>query len=310
MGLGPHSVGLQRQEAPASRRLLAVVSIVLAAVVGLAAIYVAASGGRGSEHMSAALVTASTPAPAATPTGGSDDPSAMGDASTISADAEVAGPTDTPTAAVVAAPSLERDPLDPVPAQAALSAPATTRTTGAVEAGSPDDGRSDVTPATRDRETPSRSGWVCDGSVELEDPQVRSWSLGRVSFSEGPGYERVVLHMKRLGPGSGDPANVTAEAFATSRINGAVPGVRRPSDGRTTISLHLADGFKGKLGLRGYRPSGLQNVREFSVYPAGRDSSRVLVSAGAAKCFRLRAPAWSTSNANARTAQIVLDIRS
>jgi hypothetical protein len=154
-----------------------------------------------------------------------------------------------------------------------------------------------------------RSGWICDGSVRLEDPRGRVWSLGRVSFADGSGYERVVLHLDRIGPGTGAPASITAEAFANSRLRAAVPGVRRPSSGLATVSLHLADGFKGNLGLRGYRPGGLRNLKEFSVYPAGRDSSRVLVSAANADCFRLRVPAWNDRNANLRKAQILLDIK-
>jgi hypothetical protein len=75
------------------------------------------------------------------------------------------------------------------------------------------------------------------------------------------------------------------------------------------VSLLLADGIAGNLGLRGYRPSGLVDLKEFSVYAGARGSSTVLVSTAAEGCFRLRVPAWSGSGATVRKAQIILDIK-
>ena len=88
-----------------------------------------------------------------------------------------------------------------------------------------------------------------------------------------------------------------------------MPGVRRPSAGQTTFHLLLSDGFEGNLGLRAYRPSGLQRIKEFSVYPAGRESRRVLVSAAGDGCFRLRVPAWSGSAGSGGEAEVLLDIK-
>jgi hypothetical protein len=156
----------------------------------------------------------------------------------------------------------------------------------------------------------TQNGWVCDGSVTLEDPRGRRWSLGRAAFRAGPGYERVVLHIDRLGPGSGAPASMTAQALPTSKVRGTIPGVRTPSSGQTTFSLHLAGPIEGNLGVRGYRPNGLRMLKEFSVYPAAGGSSRVLVSAASGECFRVRVPAWTATGPNTRTAQIYLDIKS
>ncbi len=100
-------------------------------------------------------------------------------------------------------------------------------------------------------------GWFCEGAVVIDDSRVRDWSLGRVSFRARPGFERVVLHLERAGNGSGDPASIRAEAIPIARVRSEVPGVVRPSNGKTTIALGLDDGFTGNLGLRGYRPSGL-----------------------------------------------------
>ncbi len=198
----------------------------------------------------------------------------------------------------------------PEEAEAIISAVAAATIVGEIETLA-DVGDRDATEATTKKEASlKRSGWICDGAVRLEDPRGRNWSLGRVSFVEGPGYERAVLHIDRLGPGTGDNPTVTAEAFATSRVRDAIPGVRRPSVGQTTVSLLLADGIEGNLGLRGYRPSGLRSLKEFSVYPAARGSSRVLISVPAGKCFRLRVPAWTAGGPNTRQAQILLDIKS
>ena len=158
--------------------------------------------------------------------------------------------------------------------------------------------------------TVTPNSWVCDGSVALEDPRGRRWSLGRAAFRAGPGYERVVLHIDRLGPGSGAPASVTAQALSTARVRGTIPGVRTPSSGQTTFSLHLAGPIEGNLGVRSYRPSGLRMLKEFSVYPAAGGSSRVLVSAASGQCFRVRVPAWTATGPNTRTAQVYLDIKS
>jgi hypothetical protein len=155
-----------------------------------------------------------------------------------------------------------------------------------------------------------QNGWVCEGSVTLEDPRGRRWSLGRAAFRAGPGYERVVLHIDRLGPGNGASASMTAQALPTSKLRGTIPGVRSPSSGQTTFSLHLAGPIEGNLGVRGYQPNGLRLLKRFSVYPAAGGSSRVLVSAASGECFRARVPAWTATGPNTSTAQIYLDIKS
>jgi len=157
----------------------------------------------------------------------------------------------------------------------------------------------------------SRLGaWVCDGTVRAEDLGRQQWSVSRVSFVPGNGYERVVLHLKRLGPDGGAPASVTAEVFPTSEIREHVPGAGRPAAGQTTVSLHLVNGVRGTLGLRGYRPRGLDTLREFSAYQTTGNSSKLLISVGGEGCFRVRAPVWSDPGASPRTGQIWLDIKS
>lgn len=159
--------------------------------------------------------------------------------------------------------------------------------------------------------TPRRvDGWVCDGAVRAEDLSGQRWSVSKVSFLPGSRYERLVLHLKRIGPDSGGPASITAEAFPTSEIREHVPGASRPRAGKTTLSLHLADGVRGTLGLRGYRPKGLVTLKEFSAYPAGGNSSKLLVSVAGDGCFRLRAPIWSGGESSPGSGQVWLDVKS
>ncbi len=154
-----------------------------------------------------------------------------------------------------------------------------------------------------------RNGWVCDGELELKDARLRDWAIERVSFLPGSGYERIILHLDRTGPGSAGAATLTAEAIPTARVKQEVPAVRQPASGRTTIALQLRGGVSTEVGLRGYKPSGLAAVKELSTYPVGRDASRVLVSAATSGCFRVRAPAFTSSPDSGR-GQIILDVKS
>ena len=307
---------MQGRDAWGRRRTLAAsASVVLAAVIGVMAIYAATSSvGRDGDPITAAAPVASS-TPASTPDPTPIPTLAPTPVPTPVADAQTAQAAETTQAAETAEPEVEPEPEEAAPtsepeeAEAITSTVAAASIAGEIETLADVDDR-DATEATTKKEASlKRSGWICDGAVQLEDPRGRNWSLGRVSFVEGPGYERVVLHIDRLGPGTGENPTVTAEAFATSRVRDAI-GVRTPSLGQTTVSLHLAGGIEGNLGLRGYRPSGLRSLREFSVYPAARGSSRVLISVPADKCFRLRVPAWTASGPNTRQAQILLDIKS
>lgn len=152
-------------------------------------------------------------------------------------------------------------------------------------------------------------GWVCDGAITIDDGRAREWSLGRVSFRVRPGFERVVLHLEQAGAGFAQPVSVTAEAVPTTGVRSLLRGVSTPSSGRTTIGLRLSDGFGGNLALRGYRPGGLATIKEFSVYPSGRDGKNVLISAESDGCFRLGVPAWNDASNSLRRAEIHIDVK-
>jgi len=151
--------------------------------------------------------------------------------------------------------------------------------------------------------------WVCGEEIVIEDGRVRDWSIGRVSFRIRNGFERVVLHLDRAGSGSGDAPSITADSMGSWTVEEDVAGAKRPGLGRRSVTLQLDDGFSGSLGLRGYRPSGLDIIKEFSVYPAGRDGRNVVISADTDGCYRVRAAAWNDSSASVRRAEILVDIK-
>ncbi len=289
--LSSYSVALRHRSGSGHRRVLAgSAALMLIAALGLAAVYGAiVPGGRGDQPAPAAAL-AMTETAAATSIPVTPEPVTPEPATPDPATAEPPTP-----AAATPRPVTTREPATPEPQLAASSITNNTRADK---------------PAPRQAgKTISPSGWVCDGQIRLEDPRGRRWSLGRAAFRAGPGYERVVLQIKRLGPGKGEPASVTAEAMSSAQVRGSIPGVRRPSVGQTTVSLLLAGGIDGNLGVRGYRPSGLAMLKEFSVYPAGGGASRVLVSTSGGECFRVRVPAWTATGPNTPAAQIYLDIK-
>jgi len=151
--------------------------------------------------------------------------------------------------------------------------------------------------------------WVCSEEIVIEDGSVRDWSIGRISFRARNGFERVVLHLDRAGTGSGYAPTITADSMGSWNVKKNVRGTDRPGLGRRSITLQLDDGFSGSLGLRGYRPSGLGIIKEFSVYPAGRNGRNVVISADTNGCYRVRVPAWSDPSASVRRAEIHIDIK-
>jgi hypothetical protein len=319
--LGSYSAEEHRRATRRTRTGMAVVSVVLAMVVGGAALYLASPlSDRGGSPETAGLLSAPA-TPAATDTtaavrGISIEPPAA-------ARAEVGAITPPETAAeppreleparvvkpaddVGLMPPEEPEPeplepvvavepeppVDPVPEAGSQRQP---EPAAPVEAGASLALPPPASRPNRDTSSSYAGGWFCEGAVVIDDSRVRDWSLGRVSFRARPGFERVVLHLERAGIGSGEPASITAEA--------------RPSNGRTTIALQLDDGFTGNLGLRGYRPSGLATITELSVFPRGRDGRNVLISTTSNGCFRVRVPAWSDPSGSVRRGDIIIDLK-
>jgi hypothetical protein len=204
-----------------------------------------------------------------------------------------------------------RDPIDhidlqpdPAPAGATSDQPDVAPDDDARPIDGPSAGGPDQRPSAN-----WRNGWVCDGSLGLEDPTGQRWSVNRVSFLPRDGSERVVLSMERAGPDRGSPASVTAETFDADTLRERFPNVAPPSGGRNAIVLNLADGVRSPLSLRGYRPKGLDTLMEFSVFQSPNGSSKLVVGVAGEGCFRLRVPAWNSDNATQGVRQIQLDVK-
>jgi hypothetical protein len=153
-----------------------------------------------------------------------------------------------------------------------------------------------------------RTGWVCDGRARIQDFTGSGWSVGKVTFRDAAGFDRVTLRLERTGPDGGAPASLTAEALPTSTVKEHFPRVQQPSAGGTTVGLRFEDGVRGLLGLRGYRPQGMDLIKQFSAYPGSGGSATMLVTVAGEGCFRLRAPDWA-AGASARQAEVHVDIR-
>ncbi len=326
MSLGSYAVAMRRR-ADRRRVLMGAVSVALVAVVGLAAVYVATSRGGPADANPAALAAAST-APSVAQT--DEPPLEMGltagtlDLGEVELEEEldpVLGEGDSAAPEVLDAESdvTQPEPADdsqveePEPVVEPAAEPELVVEPEPVEPEPVVEPPAEPEPEPAEPEVEDgavwRNGWVCDGELRLEDERLRDWTINRASFLPGDGYERVTLHLSRIGAGSGEPAAVTVEAMPTARVQREIRGVRQPSAGRTTVALQFHDGVKTDLTVRRYEPNGLRSIKQFSAYPAGGSASRVLISAAADGCFKMRVPAW-TGAAKAQKGQIHIDIKS
>ena len=364
--IGSYAREAERRATRRTRTLTAVSSVVLAMVVGAAALYLASPLGERGDVPEVTVVATQVEAPEATERTGAVSgisiepeivaaPEVAGESKPVDQPESAAAPAAEPEAAVLAEPESgaeqdatpQAEPLTEPESGAELAVdvdPDTARRAelpaepevavepesaavpeGAVGPGSNTDrptqepvvGPWARQPAQSNREAalPAQEiegyagGWVCNEEVVIEDSRVRDWSIGRVSFRIRDGFERVVLHLDRAGAGSGDPPTITADSMGSWRVEERVPGTGRPGLGRRSVTLQLDDGFSGSLGLRRYRPSGLAIIKEFSVYPAGRDGRNVVISADTDGCYRVRAAAWNDESGSVRRAEIHVDIK-
>ena len=232
--------------------------------------------------------------------------------SLASSPAETTKPAQTTRPSVIAPPS--ESPIDPsVPqpdsaprdsmSEEAARAPAADRTAAATVSETRVDGNDEPPGAIW------RNGWVCDGSLDVADPTGQRWSVVRVSFVPRSGFERVALTMKPAGPDKGSPASVTAETYDNATLRERFPNVAAPAGGRNAILLNLTDGVWSPLDLRGYRPRGLETLKEFSVFQSPNGSSKLVVGVAGEGCFRLRVPVWNRDGSSG-VRQIQLDVKS
>lgn len=327
--IGSYAREAERRATRRTRTLTAVSSVVLAMVVGAAALYLASPLSERGDVPEVAVVATQVEAPEATERTGAvsgisiepeivaapevaaePEPADQPESAAVPAAEPESAPQAEAESAVLAEPESAAEP-EAVPRAEPLAepAPAAEPEVGVErEARQPAESIRSVALPSRETEDYA-GGWVCNDEVVIEDSRVRDWSIGRVSFRIRDGFERVVLHLDRAGVGSGDPPTITADAMGSWNVEERVPGTGRPGLGRRSVTLQLDDGFSGSLGLRRYRPAGLTIIKEFSVYPAGRDGRNVVISADTDGCYRVRAAAWNDESGSVRRAEIHVDIK-
>ena len=335
--LGSYSLEAERRATRRTRTLTAVTSVVLAMVIGGAALYLASPlSQRDGGVPETAVVTSATDAPEPTEQTGAvsgitiepevvvapepetADLAAEPDAEPIAEPEPVAKPAAEPEPVIEAEPVVEPEPepvVEPEPDPEPVAEPEPVADPEPIDDPSvvePDEPAQSVrTVALPSAGDPAAydGSWVCREEIVIEDSRLRDWSLGRASFRIRDDFERVVLQLERAGNGSGDPASITADSIGSWNVESNVPGADRPGLGRRSVTLKLDDGFSGSLSLRGYRPSGLDIIKEVSVYPAGRDGRNVVISADTDGCYRVRVVAWDDSSNSVRRAEIHVDIK-
>ena len=300
--IGSYSVEEQRRATRRTRVMTAATSVVLAMVIGAAALYLASPLGDrdGTPEMAAVAPASTEPAPTeetGAVSGITVEPEVVAEPEPEPAE-PAAEPDPEPEA--VPEPVVEPEPAEPEPEPAE---PEPVIEPAPVEQADPEPQPIEEEPAGY------AGGWVCNSEVTIEDSRLRDWSISSVSFRPRSGFERVVLELVRDGARSGDPPSITALAMGSWKVEENVTTADRPGMGRRSIVLELDDGFTDSPDLRRYRPSGLEIIKEFSIYRVGRDGRNAVISADTGGCYRVRVPGWDDPSASVRRAEIHVDIR-
>jgi hypothetical protein len=143
----------------------------------------------------------------------------------------------------------------------------------------------------------------------IRDPYDRTWRVSKISYTTQPGFERVILHLRRIGEAS--PSRGTsaiARRVPTSRLGDFPEDVRPEKKKRRLLRVDLS-GVPQAPDLRAFRLMGLGQIGELSLLPGKKGRTALLAIDGDA-CYRLRVPAWNPSaDANASQAEVVIDIK-
>jgi hypothetical protein len=92
------------------------------------------------------------------------------------------------------------------------------------------------------------------------------------------------------------------------RLAENVPQAPRPRRGRLALVLEL-DGVRDAPGLRRYRPSSIDFVKELSIVPDGGGRT-VVLSIPQGTCYQMRIPIWgSAASGKEQAAKIYLDLK-
>jgi hypothetical protein len=257
--------------------------VVVAAVAGAAIVFGGLLGG---------------PSPTATPRTALVSPSPGVTAGTTTASTDEPGPTDEPVATDAAAPTDE-------PATTArprvTPRPTRPRTATAAPTG---------TPLGGDLPTPPPAGtYVCDGgSVAIEDPHVRGWSILRVRWGARPGFDHVYLELSPRPALDGAGARATVQVMPVSDVAERL-GVVAPRAGRTAVVLSLSEGVRATLSVD--QEVALQKLRAVT---AGKDPDGrqwLVLGVRGEACYSLQVPAWAPDQPDALASpiEVVLDIQ-
>jgi hypothetical protein len=148
---------------------------------------------------------------------------------------------------------------------------------------------------------------ICTSLAEpIVDRHDRVWEIERVRFRNEPDFERVVLLLRQL-ERNGRGAEVTVDRMPVADVATEVPGAQRPGRGRTALVVRMP-GVIGAPDLRGYRPEGLDQVRELSIIP-GRRSRTAVISLNGDACYQVRVPVFGASaTGNEDRAEVFIDV--
>ena len=151
---------------------------------------------------------------------------------------------------------------------------------------------------------------TCSGSIfTVADEWDRTWRINRVKVENKTGYERVTLQLIRTGKNkSKTPTQARAQRMSVSDVTKKVANASKPGLGRIAFVIDL-DGIDDAPGIRSYRPSGVNLVKEISVVksPGGRT---VIISAPLGTCYQMRIPVWGTNaTGKEQRAEIFIDLQ-
>jgi hypothetical protein len=131
----------------------------------------------------------------------------------------------------------------------------------------------------------------------------------KVSFRGMPGFERVIIHLYRIGDARpGDRTVAIAGRVSTSQL-AELPSDVQPERERRGLLRVTLPGVPEGPELRAFRPLGIGNIGELSLLP-GRKGRTALLAIDHDACYRVRVPEWGPSGSDdAHRAEVVIDIR-
>jgi hypothetical protein len=207
-------------------------------------------------------------------------------------------------------PAREADPIDA--AAAAAPADPSQREVHRVPATqvtvSPEGTATTDVPAGR---APRGNAFTCGDAAPtpIRDLLGRTWRVTKVSFRPMPGFERVILHLDRIGDARPGRRTVAIAGRVSTAELAELPSDVHPERRRRGLLRIALPGVPAGPELRAFRPLGIGNVGELSLLP-GRNGRTALLTVDHDACYRVRVPEWGPSGAvDARRAEVVIDIR-